>query len=109
MNSETVLFLLNMCLYPTNKDSYKNNDRIQQYATGISKFYSFLSNFDNIPVLLTDNTVNYKSELPQTLLDILLPGTMISVAKNNKYGQFNKGAGVIEQLKYLKNKILKYK
>ena len=88
-----------------------NNKRIQQYIDGITKFIELNKKYIDdkiIDVYIHDNTSENKTDLPNTILNIIPNNIKIIPAINNNYGCKNKGAGIIEQWVYCKKIIEKY-
>lgn len=105
---ETVLF---------NKQQLVNNKkRLQQYVNGIDKFLNFNKNNilnKSMDVVISDNTFTSSVKFPEDITNIikkydLLDYVTIITHNNNKYGNYNKGCGIIEQWIYNKDLIKSY-
>lgn len=105
-----ILCLLPICCFPTNKESIKNNERLQQYISGFKKFFEYieLMNNHNINIYIFDNTIDKNDTLPQELLELIPSNVVILNDIVNNYGCINKGAGLIETWLYLKHIIEQY-
>jgi hypothetical protein len=102
--------MLPICCYPVNKASNRGTERIQQYIVGLSKFFEYndILKKNNIVVYLVDNSIKVGDTLPQAVLNIIPDNVIINTSLNNKFGRFNKGAGLIEQWLHCNDIIEKY-
>ena len=82
--------------------------RIDSYKSGFTALAEFkiYNNFNS--VVLIDNTVKKISSLPQDMLSLLPKNTEFLLRKKNKVGRKNKGAGMLEALKFNKEFFEKY-
>ena len=105
-----ILCILPICCFPTNKDTYIGNERIQQYINGLNKFFEYIEimNNHNVDIYIFDNTIGKNDTLPKELLEIIPSNVKVIHDHANKYGGINKGAGLIESWLYLKNIIDQY-
>jgi hypothetical protein len=106
-----ILCELRICLNPSNKTSNQGKERINQYINGFNAFFQYkeiLKNY-NVDVYITDNTISENDSLPNEILEVIPENVKIITCINNHYGCFNKGAGDIEQWRYCKSLIEKYK
>lgn len=106
----SILLELRVCCYPKNKSSNKGSERIQQYVTGLNKFFEYndILKQHNVDVYITDNSISSENKLPIEILNILPSNVRLITSLENNYGCFNKGAGDIEQWIYCKDIIEKY-
>jgi len=106
----SILCIMPICCFPTNKDTYDTKDRINHYISGLNKFFEYndilLEN--QVDIYIFDNTIGKNDRLPQELLDIIPPNVKILNDHANNYGGINKGAGLIEAWIYLKDIIQQY-
>ena len=109
-HAKNILCMLPICCYPTNTDSNRGRERIQQYVKGLGKFFEYNDIFKkhNIDIYLVDNSIKPGYTLPRDLLAILPNNVKINTSINNTFGSLNKGAGLIEQWLYCKELIAKY-
>jgi len=96
--------------------SYKtiNNEDVLKHRRGwicdglssLSKIKDFIENSD---CYYFDNTVNSEEELPESIIN-LIPKSAEKIynTKLNSYGKINKGAGCIEMMRYVKDKMKNY-
>ena len=110
MSSNKILCMLPICCYPTNVDSNRGAERIQQYVEGLNKFFEYNDIFkkQNVDIYIVDNSIKDGDSLPAELLTILPDSVIINTSLNNTFGCVNKGAGLIEQWLYCKDIIAKY-
>jgi len=86
--------------------------RSSQISNGMKKLFEYKQNFidNNCDVFLLDNTIKDFDSLPESIKQIALENNLeIIFSPHNKYGKHNKGAGDIENLKFVKEKLEKYK
>jgi hypothetical protein len=105
-----IVCILPICCNPSNRDSCKGEKRIIQYVDGLKKFFEYsdiLKEF-NVDIYVFDNTLSKNDKLPQQLLDVIPEYVTIITDEVNNYGCINKGAGLIESWRYLKDIIDKY-
>ena len=102
--------ILPICCFPTNNDTFRGNERIQQYINGLNKFFEYIEimNNHNVDIYIFDNTIVKNDTLPQELLEIIPDNVKVINDNANKYGGINKGAGLIESWLYLKDIIEQY-
>jgi len=75
----------------------KSKSRIDQYINGFNSFFNFDYNkYDNdITFVLTDNTINYSSNINDDILKNIPSNIIFNLKKDNELGAKNKGAGVL--------------
>ena len=96
-----------------NKTLEKREKRVKQICEGLSKLFSFkcFSNFlldktNELSFVLSDNTVNNISDKILNIIPFKKYNIMLYASNlNNKYGCKNKGAGLIEHWRYMKEAI----
>ena len=104
-----IICLLCCCLYPKNNQSTKNDERIQQYVEGLSKFFEFVKDgYTNIDFYIIDNSITSDKRIPDNILKILPNNIKLIEHSNNVYGAINKGGGLIENWLYAKEVLHKY-
>jgi hypothetical protein len=104
-----IVCLLCCCLYPKNKHSTNNNERIEQYVEGLSKFFEFVKDgYTNIDFYIIDNSITNDKQIPDNIIKILPNNIKIIAHSNNIYGAINKGGGLIENWLYAKEVLKKY-
>lgn len=106
-----ILICLNICIFSTNpKSNNIINERIQQYINGLSAFFKYKEILDkyDIDIYITDNTIDNINDIPIQIRNILPKKVKFSVFKNNIYGCYNKGAGLIQTWLYNKELINQY-
>lgn len=112
LNNESykIVCILPICTYPTNNNSIKGIERINQYIIGLNKFFEYLEilNKYNVDVIIFDNTINSNQEIPIEILNIIPEKVRLLSANVNEYGRINKGAGLIECWKYLTTTLSEY-
>lgn len=106
----SIVCILQMCCFPTNKDSNMEHRKLE-YTHGLQKFFSYIDilNESNIDIILTDNSIDEITMIPEQILKVVPKNVKIHATNQNKYGKINKGAGLIEQWRYLHNEINNYK
>jgi len=74
--------------------------RLKQYSLGLERLEQLgvFKDFSN--VIFTDNTVSSKIFIPISIKKHLPINTIYILRRKNKIGKFNKGAGLIENLKH---------
>jgi hypothetical protein len=87
-----------------------NQERIKQYTDGIQKFFSYNDLLEQykIHVYIMDNTTESISDLPTQILNVIPQNVRIITSKQNQYGQYNKGSGIMEMWSFNKELILQY-
>lgn len=84
----------------------ENLVRVKQYLVGSQTFQEFIPNYQDYEIIVLDNTVESKYDLPRDFLKLWSKSEIICTG-TNKYGRFNKGAGDIETLNFaFKNRII---
>lgn len=95
-----VFFELRTAFNVGNKKGVSNGkERTEQYINGLKKFfsYSFYENKNlNVTTFLCDNTTENKEEIDIEIINIIPSNVNYILKKKNNFGQFNKGAGLIE-------------
>ena len=82
--------------------------RIQQYVDGLSQFYKHIKHFENCDIIFVDNTLENASKIPSEIKKCLSNNTIFHVKIKNNYGQYNKGAGIVDMWKDYSNIMSKY-
>jgi hypothetical protein len=102
--------ILPICSNPTNCESVTGEKRIQQYIDGFNKFFEYISvlNDNLVDIYIFDNTVDKNSKIHDRLLEVIPPNVTIINDIVNTYGKRNKGAGLIEMWRYLRDIITNY-
>lgn len=88
------------------QDELKN--RHMQFANGLKKFFEYKEKLDlnQCDYFLLDNTIKNFEEIPEEIKAIVKENNLeVIYSPHNKYGKHNKGAGDIEGLKFVKEKI----
>lgn len=86
-------------------------NRHTQFANGLKKFFEYKEklNLNQCDCFLLDNTVKNLEEIPEEIKAIIKENNLeVFYSPHNKYGKHNKGAGDIEGLKFVKEKISNY-
>lgn len=106
----SILCELRLCCFPSNTPVSKLIERNQQFVNGLNKFFEYLPFFNEnqVTLFITDNTISNDKSIPDEILKVIPENVKIRTCLNNKYGCYNKGAGVIEQWLYNKNFIKEY-
>ena len=107
---QKILCILPICINTTNKNSNTGLERIEQYITGLNKFFEYIEILNNykVDIIIFDNTINKTEMLPAKILEIIPKNVKIINDMVNNYGCINKGAGLIESWIYLNNYISQY-
>ena len=107
---QKILCILPICINPTNNSSNTGLERIEQYITGLNKFFEYIEILNNykVDIIIFDNTINKTEMLPEKILEIIPDNVKVINDNVNNYGCINKGAGLIECWKYLNNSIKQY-
>ena len=107
---QKILCILPICINPTNTSSNKGLERIEQYISGLNKFFEYIDilNKYTVDIIIFDNTINKTEKLPEKILNIIPDNVKIINDNVNNYGCINKGAGLIECWNYLNNSIKQY-
>ena len=97
-----ILLLMPICINPTNADSVKGEERINQYINGLNKVFEYLEilNKYNVDIIIFDNTIKKDNTLPIQITNVIPSCVKIINDDVNNYGRLNKGAGLIECWKY---------
>jgi len=105
-----ILCLMPICTNPSNEMSNVGQERIQQYVNGFAKFFENINtlNDHNVDILVFDNSIAENEKLPQEILNTFPSNVHALTSNQNKYGKYNKGAGLIETWIYLQNRISQY-
>jgi len=108
--AKRILCILPICINPNNDCSYKGLKRIEQYITGLSKFFEYIEilNTYKVDIIIFDNTLHKNEKLPEKIINIIPTNVTIINENINNYGCKNKGAGLIETWRYLTNTIYNY-
>lgn len=100
---------LRLAFEPPYVNKQELSARYDQHFNGLKKVLEYDFQSKNCDLYLLDNTLDNIQQIPKNIVDILEKKSVeIILSKKNKYGQINKGAGDIENLKPLVNKIQKY-
>ena len=107
---QKILCILPICINPTNNSSNTGLGRLEQYINGLNKFFEYIEILNNykVDIIIFDNTINKTESLPKNILDVIPDNVKVINDNVNNYGCINKGAGLIECLKYLNNSISQY-
>ena len=107
---QKILCILPICINPTNNNSNTGLERIEQYITGLNKFFEYIEilNTYKVDIIIFDNTINKTEVLPEKILEIIPKNVKIINDMVNNYGCINKGAGLIESWIYLNDHISQY-
>ena len=107
---QKILCILPICINPTNSSSNSGSERIEQYISGLNKFFEHIDilNKYTVDIIIFDNTINKTEMLPEKIIKIIPNNVKIINDNVNKYGCINKGAGLIECWRYLNNSISQY-
>ena len=108
--NQKILCILPICINPTNNSSNKGLERIEQYVSGLSKFFQYIDTLNKyvVDIIIFDNTIKKTESLPDKILQIIPKNVKIITDIVNNYGCINKGAGLIESWMYLNNYICQY-
>lgn len=82
--------------------------RIQQYSLGIERLkeLEIFNLYENI--IFTDNTLGKKILLPRKIKRTLPRNTQYILRRKNNLGKYNKGAGLVENLKFCLDSLNNY-
>lgn len=107
---QKILCILPICINPTNNSSNTGLERIEQYITGLNKFFEYIEILNNykVDIIIFDNTINKTESLPKNILDVIPDNVKVINDNVNNYGCINKGAGLIECWRHLNNSIGQY-
>lgn len=87
----------------------EKNIRYKQYFDGLKKFVEFNFKENNCDVFLLDNTLSNIKQIPKDILEILDKNNIeVILTQKNNFGKYNKGAGDIENLIEIKEKLKNY-
>ena len=73
--------------------------RTQQYVDGLNGFFKYTDQLKGCDIVLVDNTLENDEYVPPQIRECLSDDTFLYVKNKNHYGQFNKGAGIIDMWK----------
>ena len=109
-DDKKILCILPICCYPTNNNSNTGYERIQQYVTGLNKFFEYndILKKHNVDIYVSDNSIKDGDSIPIEILNIIPENVKTISFLQNNFGRINKGAGLIEQWLYCKDIIKKY-
>ena len=94
-------------LFDDIKIEYGKN-RIDSYKSGFEALEN-LNIYDHFnSIVLIDNTIKSYSDLPKDIINLLPKSTEFLLRKKNKVGRKNKGAGMLDSLKFNKEFFKKY-
>ena len=83
--------------------------RYEQHYNGIKKVLEYDFKSKNCELYLLENTLSSLNQIPENILDLLEKNHVeIILSEKNKYGVANKGAGDIENLKPMVDRLKKY-
>ena len=111
---ETVGIFLRMAL---NTSQYASQDtspiavgekRIQDYENGLATLKIILRGFAKTPIFVVDNTLEDLSQIPLELKSLIPENWTIVLTHSNKYGKLNKGAGDVETIRCISQKLTTY-
>ena len=71
--NQKILCILPICINPTNTSSNKGLERIEQYISGLNKFFEYIDilNKYTVDIIIFDNTINKTEKLPEKILNII--------------------------------------
>jgi len=107
---QKILCILQICINPTNNASNRGLERIEQYKSGLNKFFEYIDVLKkyNVDIIIFENTIKKDEKIPSEILKII-PNNVTIINENiNDFGTFNKGAGLMETWSHLKHIIEKY-
>jgi len=84
--------------------------RTLQYGNGFKKFFEIYKNYSDLydNIYIIDNTLQNKSSLDQRVINEIPESANFIFTQQNNYGKLNKGAGIVENWEFLKEKIFEY-
>ena len=82
--------------------------RIQDYENGLARLRLVLRGFAKTPIFVVDNTLEDLSQIPLELKSLIPENWTIVLTHSNKYGKLNKGAGDIETIRCISQKLTTY-
>lgn len=82
--------------------------RIQDYENGLATLKIILRGFAKTPVFVVDNTLEDLSQIPLKLKSLIPENWSIVLTHSNKYGKINKGAGDVETIRCISQKLTTY-
>jgi hypothetical protein len=105
----TTVCELRLAFEPPYTDKEKLDARYTQHYNGLQKVLEYNFQANNCELYLLDNTLSDINQIPKNILDLLEKNSVeIILSKTNRYGSVNKGAGDIENLKLIVEKLKKY-
>lgn len=113
MENRKILIILSCAFVPPPLTGYgtrrfTGEERINQYLVGLQTFLNNHSRFEDIDIILTDNTVSSISEIDSRIIQSIPVKSKIFLTRNNQVGGLNNGAGQIFTWLCLSEKIKDY-
>ncbi len=111
---ETVGIFLRMALNTSQYASEESSPiavgekRIQDYKNGLARLRIVLRGFAKTPIFVVDNTLEDISQIPLELKSLIPENWTIVLTHSNKYGKLNKGAGDVETIRCISQKLTTY-
>jgi len=82
--------------------------RIRDYANGLVRISTILKDFTKTPIFIVDNTLEDLTQIPLELKSLIPENWTIVLTHSNLYGRHNKGAGDIETIRCISQKLATY-
>jgi len=88
----------------------RDNQRLNEYIKGFSSIKEHENTITkHADIIVSDNTIDSKEEIDPNILKHIPTCAKFNLANKNKYGQQNKGAGLIEYWRHSANIYSRYK
>jgi hypothetical protein len=82
--------------------------RIRDYENGFTRLRTTLKEFIKTPIFIVDNTLEDLTQIPLELKSLIPENWTIFLTHSNIYGRYNKGAGDIETIRNISEKLATY-
>ena len=79
--------------------------RIKDYENGLARLRAILKEFATTPIFIVDNTLEDLTQIPFELKSLIPENWIVVLSHSNIYGRHNKGAGDIETIRCISQKL----
>jgi hypothetical protein len=79
--------------------------RIKDYENGLARLRVILKEFTKTPIFIVDNTLEDLTQIPLELKSLIPENWIVVLTHSNIYGRHNKGAGDIETIRCISQKL----
>jgi hypothetical protein len=79
--------------------------RIKDYENGLARLRAILKEFEKTSIFIVDNTLEDSTQIPLELKSLIPENWIVVLTHSNIYGRHNKGAGDIETIRCISQKL----